>query len=154
MKKNLTMENSTIRVEVIRQLIRKIEDTYALAVELGVDAGIISKIKSNSVIIEPYFIVDLVQRKMGTEISQKSRKRDVVEARQVAVHLLHKYTNLSLERIAQYVNVADHSGVIYHLSKMSGYLEHDERIKVLVNSFDRDIAEFYEKKQLHEGNGL
>lgn len=148
------MENNTIRTEVIRQLIRKMEDAYALAIELGADAGIISKIKSNSVVIEPYFIVDLVQRKLGTEISQKSRKKEVVEARQVAVYLLHKYTPLSLERIAQYVNVADHSGVIYHLSKINGYLEHDERIKVLISSFDKDIAEFYEKKQLHEGNGL
>ena len=146
--------NNTIRTEVIRQLIRRLEETYALAMELGIDTGIVSKIKSNSTIIEPYFIVDLVQRKLGTEISQKSRKKDVVEARQIAVYLLHKYTNLSLERIAQYVNVADHSGVIYHLSKMNGYLAYDERIRVLVSAFDRDIADFYEKKQIHEGNGL
>lgn len=148
------MENSTIRIEVVRQLIRKIEETYALAMELGIDAGIVSKIKSNATIIEPYFIVDLVQRKLGIEISQKSRKKEVVEARQIAVHLLHKYTNLSLEKIAQYVNVADHSGVIYHITKMNGYLAYDERIRVLVSAFDRDIADFYEKKQLHEGNGL
>ena len=148
------MENNTIRVEVIRQLIRKMEETYALAMELGIDAGIISKIKSNSVIIEPYFIVDLVQRKLGTDISKKCRKRDVVEARQVAVHLLHKYTSLSLERIAQYVSVADHSGVIYHLNKISGYLDNDERIRVLVSAFDKDIMEFYEKKQIHESNSL
>ena len=147
-------ENNTIRTEVIRQLIRRMEETYALAMELGIDTGIVSKIKSNSTIIEPYFIVDLVQRKLGAEISQKSRKKDVVEARQIAVYLLHKYTNLSLERIAQYVNVADHSGVIYHLSKMNGYLAYDERIRVLVSAFDRDIADFYEKKQIHEGNGL
>ena len=146
--------NNTIRTEVIRQLIRRLEETYALAMELGIDTGIVSKIKSNSTIIEPYFIVDLVQRKLGTEISQKSRKKDVVEARQIAVYLLHKYTNLSLERIAQYVNVADHSGVIYHLGKMNGYLAYDERIRVLVSAFDRDIADFYEKKQIHEGNGL
>lgn len=148
------MENNTIRIEVVRQLIRKIEETYALAMELGIDAGIVSKIKSNATIIEPYFIVDLVQRKLGTEISQKSRKKEVVEARQVAVHLLHKYTNLSLEKIAQYVNVADHSGVIYHITKMNGYLAYDERIRVLVSAFDKDIADFYEKKQIHEGNGL
>ena len=147
-------ENNTIRTEVIRQLIRRMEEAYALAIELGIDTGIVSKIKSNSTIIEPYFIVDLVQRKLGAEISQKSRKRDVVEARQIAVYLLNKYTNLSLERIAQYVNVADHSGVIYHLSKMNGYLAYDERIRVLVSAFDRDIADFYEKKQIHEGNGL
>ena len=147
-------ENNTIRTEVIRQLIRRLEETYALVMELGIDTGIVSKIKSNSTIIEPYFIVDLVQRKLGAEISQKSRKKDVVEARQIAVYLLHKYTNLSLERIAQYVNVADHSGVIYHLSKMNGYLAYDERIRVLVSAFDRDIADFYEKKQIHEGNGL
>lgn len=148
------MENNTIRTEVIRQLIRRVEETYALAIELGIDTGIVSKIKSNSVIIEPYFIVDLVQRKLGVEISQKSRKKNVVEARQVTVYLLHKYTSLSLERIAQYVNVADHSGVIYHLTKISGYLEHDERISVLIKAFDKDINEFYEKKQLHEGNSL
>ena len=148
------MESNTIRIEVIRQLLRKIEETYTLAMELGIDAGIISKIKSNSKVIEPYFIVDLVQRKLGIEISQKSRKKDVVEARQIAVHLLHKYTSLSLERIAQYVNVSDHSGVIYHINKMNGYLAYDERIRVLISAFDRDIAEFYEKKQIPEGNGL
>lgn len=148
------MENNTIRVELVRQLIRKIEEVQTLAMELGIDTGIISSIKSSSVIIEPYFIVDLVQRKLGADISKKCRKKDVVEARQIAVYLLHKYTSLSYERIAQYVSVADHSGVIYHLNKISGHLKYDERIRVLVSAFDNDITEFYEKKHTHEGNSL
>lgn len=148
------MENNTIRTELIRGLIKRIEESYAVALELGADCGIVAKIKSNTLIIEPYFIVDLVQRKLGVEVSMKSRKREVVEARQVAVYLLHKYSRLSLERIAQYVNVADHSGVIYHLNKITGYLEHDERIMVLVKAFERDINDFYEKKHMNESNSL
>jgi hypothetical protein len=148
------MENNTIRTEIVRGLIKRIEESYAMALELGADCGIVARIKSNALIIEPYFIIDLVQRKLGVEVSTKSRKRDVVEARQVAVYLLHKYSRLSLERIAQYVNVADHSGVIYHLNKIAGYLEHDERISVLVKAFERDINDFYEKKHMNESNGL
>ena len=87
-------------------------------------------------------------------ISQKSRKSNVVEARQIAVYLLHKYTRLSLERVAQYVSLADHSGVLYHLAKIKDHLSYDERIRVLVRSFEKDISEYYEKKNIDESNSI
>jgi hypothetical protein len=148
------MENNTLRIEVVKHILRKIEEAYALAIELGVDCGVVSRINNSSSIIEPYFIVDLVQRKLGVEISKKNRTRGVVEARQVAVYLLNKYSRLSLQRISQYVNVADHSGVIYHLNKINGHLKYDERLQVLIAAFDKDIADFYEKKNLDEGNSI
>jgi chromosomal replication initiator protein len=148
------MESNTLRVEIVKQILRKIEEAYSMAIELGVDCGVVSRIKNSATMIEPYFIVDLVQRKLGVEISKKNRKSNVVEARQVAVYLLHKFSRLSLQRIAQYVNVADHSGVIYHLNKISGHLKYDERLQVLIASFEKDIADFYEKKNNDEGNAI
>lgn len=148
------METNTIRTENIRQLLRRMEELYALAIELGVDCGIVASIKNKASIIEPYFIIDLVQRKLGVDISKKSRKLEVVEARRLAVYLLHRHSRLSLERIAQYVNLADHSGVIYHISKMNDRIACDERIRVLVHAFEKDINDFYEKKNINEGNGI
>jgi chromosomal replication initiator protein len=148
------MESNTLRVEVVKHILKKIEEVYAMAIELGVDCGVVSRINSTANVIEPYFIVDLVQRKLGIEISKKNRSRGVVEARQVAAYLLNKYSRLSLQRIAQYVNVADHSGVIYHLNKINGHLKYDERLQVLIAAFDKDIADFYEKKNLDEGNSI
>jgi chromosomal replication initiator protein len=148
------MESNTLRVEVVKHILKKIEEVYAMAIELGVDCGVVSRINSTANVIEPYFIVDLVQRKLGVEISKKSRTRGVAEARQVAAHLLNKYSRLSLQRIAQYINVADHSGVIYHLNKINGHLKYDERLQVLIAAFDKDITEFYEKKNLDESNGI
>jgi hypothetical protein len=146
------MESSTLRIEIVKQILKKTEEAYAMALELGVDCGVVSRINSKANVIEPYFIVDLVQRKLGVEISKKNRNSNVVEARQVAVYLLHKYSRLSLQRISQYVNVADHSGVIYHLNKINGHLKYDERLQVLIAAFDKDIADFYEKKNLNESN--
>lgn len=148
------MESSTLRIEIVKQILKKIEEAYSMAIELGVDCGVVSRIDSTANVIEPYFIVDLVQRKLGVEISKKNRTRNVVEARQVAVYLLNKYSRLSLNRISQYVNVADHSGVIYHLNKINGHLKYDERLQVLIAAFDKDIADFYEKKNLDEGNSI
>lgn len=148
------MESSTLRIEIVKQILKKIEEAYSMAIELGVDCGVVSRIDSTANVIEPYFIVDLVQRKLGVEISKKNRTRNVVEARQVAVYLLNKYSRLSLNRISQYVNVADHSGVIYHLNKINGHLKYDERLQVLIAAFEKDIADFYEKKNLDEGNSI
>ena len=148
------VEVSSIKVENIRQILKRMEEAYTLAIKLGVDCGIVSPIKIGASITEPYFIVDLVQRKLNVNISQKSRKSNVVEARQIAVYLLHKYTRLSLERIAQYVSLADHSGVLYHLAKIKDHLSYDERIRVLVRSFEKDISEYYEKKNIDESNSI
>jgi len=148
------MESNTLRVEIVKQILKKIEEAYSMAIELGVDCGVVSRINSTANVIEPYFIVDLVQRKLGVEISWKNRKNNVVEARQVAVYLLHKFSRLSLQRIAQYVNVADHSGVIYHLNKINGHLKYDERLQVLIAAFEKDIADFYEQKNTNESNPI
>lgn len=150
----MNQEVTTIRIENIRHLLRRMEEAYTLAIQLGVDCGIVTPIKIGATITEPYFIIDLIQRKLNVVISLKSRKKEIVEARQIAVYLLHKYTRLSLERIAQYVCLSDHSGVLYHLTKIEDNVATDERVRVLVRSFEMDISNYYEKKNINEGNSI
>lgn len=56
-----------------------------------------------------------------TKIKQKTRKREVVEARQAAMYLLGTFTKMSLKRIGLEFGGRDHSTVI-HAKKVVGDL--------------------------------
>ncbi|MEL6413198.1 MAG: helix-turn-helix domain-containing protein, partial [Bacteroidota bacterium] len=53
----------------------------------------------------------------------KSRKREVVLARQTAMYLSKKYTNHSLKSIGDYFGGRDHSTVIHALQTINDLLD-------------------------------
>jgi chromosomal replication initiator protein len=150
-EKEMTAE---VRTENIRQLLRKVDEVMKLAQEIGIDSGILGSIVSNAVVIEPYQIIDLVQKKLKVNVSKKDRSRETIEARQVAIYLLRKFSRLPLQRIGQYVALADHSGVLHHLKVMEGYLSYDERLQRLIESFESDIYTHHEKQRDEQSNGI
>ena len=57
-------------------------------------------------------------------IMGRSRKRDIVTARQVSVYLAQKYTKMPSSRIGRLIGGRDHSTVIYSCSQV------EQRMKV------------------------
>lgn len=138
---------SIVKIDSIKLLIKKAEEFHSLALEIGIDTGLIEAIAGDSVIVEPYYIVELVQRRMGVDIKKESRKKEIIDARRIAAWLLHKYSRLSLKKIMVYVNLRDHSTVLYHIKTLNGYLEHDEYIQHVVSGLEEDIINFYNRKK-------
>lgn len=150
-EKEMTAE---VRTENIRLLLRRVDEVMKLAQEIGIDSGILESIASNAVVIEPYQIIDLVQKKLKVNVSKKNRSRETIEARQVAIYLLRKFSKLTFNRIGQYVALADHSGVMHHLKVLEGYLSYDERLQKLIESFEADIYTYHEKQRDEQSNSI
>ena len=60
----------------------------------------------------------------ATAVNSKSRKRDLVVARQVSMFLAQKYTKIPASRIGRLVGNRDHSTVIHSCSQV------EQRLKV------------------------
>ncbi len=63
------------------------------------------------------------------DLKSKSRKKELVIARQVAMHLAKAYTNHSLKSIGAYFGGRDHSTVIHALQAVNDMLTTDQQFK-------------------------
>jgi chromosomal replication initiator protein len=139
---------SQVKLDSIRLLINKAEEFHSLALEIGIDTGLIEAIAGSSAIVEASFIVELVEGRLNVEVKSKNRKKETVEARRIIAWLLRKYSRLSLQKIMLYVNLKDHSTVLHHIKTLNNYLEHDEYLQHLVAGLEQDIVCFYNKKKI------
>lgn len=82
-------------------------------------------------------IINTVCKHYGLEnsaIHTKSRKREVVQARQVAMYLAKNHTDLSTSKIGKFIGNKDHATVLHACKTVKGQLEVDK-------SFNSDIKE-------------
>lgn len=74
-----------------------------------------------------------------TAVNSRSRKHDIVLARQVSMYLAQKYTKMPASRIGKLVGNRDHSTVIHSCSQIEKKLQVDKRftaeISTIENSF-------------------
>ena len=75
----------------------------------------------------------------ASSVNSKSRKRDLVVARQVSMYLSQKYTRMPASRIGKLIGNRDHSTVIHSCSAVEKRLKVDkefaEEISSIENSF-------------------
>ena len=60
----------------------------------------------------------------------KSRKHEIALARQMAIFIARKYTNLSLKEIGKEFGNRDHSTVLHSCTAIQNYLDTDQRMQV------------------------
>ena len=72
-------------------------------------------------------------------LKSKSRKRELVAARQVAMFFAKKYTNHSLKSIGYYFGGRDHSTVIHALQAVNDMLDTEPRFKIAFKDLQRKI---------------
>ena len=73
------------------------------------------------------------------DLKSKSRKKELVVARQVAMYFSKQYTNHSLKSIGHYFGGRDHSTVIHALQAVSNALDTEPHFKVSFNELQQKI---------------
>lgn len=97
--------------------------------------------------IEKEVDIDKIQRSVSSyfaisvdDLKDKTRKKEVATARQVAMYFAKEYTDYSLKQIGQYFGGRDHSTVIHAVQCVHNLIDTDK-------SFKRTVEDL--KKQLH-----
>lgn len=103
--------------------------------------------KSDNISIDG--IMKTISRELNvkpSEIRSKSRSRNIVSARRVAIYLARELTPMSMPQIAQYFGMKDHSTVSHTMKKIHSLLEEDENFKVKINELYNKISAMPLKK--------
>lgn len=75
-----------------------------------------------------------------SEIRSKSRSRNIVSARRIAIYLTRELTPMSMPQIAQYFGMKDHSTVSHTMKKITMLFEEDESFKIKIQELQNKIA--------------
>lgn len=75
-----------------------------------------------------------------TEMKSKSRKRERVEARQMCMYLLRKYTKLSLKKIGDMFGGRDHTTAIHARETIKDLIHTEPNIKQTVQKIEHRLA--------------
>ncbi len=89
------------------------------------------------------YIVNVVCNHLNIPIEEfysKSKKREMVQARQLAMHFAKKYTKCSLATIGQQCGGKDHATVIHALKTVSNLLETDKQFRTLATEIEKNIG--------------
>ncbi|MDR2691431.1 MAG: chromosomal replication initiator protein DnaA [Dysgonamonadaceae bacterium] len=112
--------NREIDLELAKRVVSK-------AVKIEKKQITIEKIQD---VVSTYFNIDL------KEIHSKSRKREIVQARQVAMFLSKKYTDYSYSRIGSLVGKRDHATVLHACRTIQDFLDIDKAFRAAMNNIE------------------
>jgi chromosomal replication initiator protein len=87
-------------------------------------------------------IKELVAREMNIDLEMvngKSRKREIVIARQLAMYLCKSFTDKSLKAIGEHFGGKDHSTVIYSCKAIQDMIETDARFAEKVEQMEHNL---------------
>ena len=88
------------------------------------------------------FLLKRVAKEFGLspkELKSKSRARQLVHARQMAMSLIQKNTSLSLKKIGEAFGDRDHTTVLHSIKKCTFHLENNSDFKKVFNKISKDI---------------
>ena len=88
-------------------------------------------------------ILNLVVQTFGVDmksINSKSRKKEIVQARQAAMHLCHEHTTQSIVRIGTIVGGRDHATVLSALKKVQDMLKTDANFRIKYESIKSQLC--------------
>lgn len=86
------------------------------------------------------YIINVVCDEMGTsrdDFFTSSRKRNVVQARQLSMYLSKKYTKSSLIVIGEQCGGRDHATVIHALKTVANLLDTDKQFKAMADNIEK-----------------
>lgn len=74
------------------------------------------------------------------DIQTKSRRREVVQARQIAMYLSRKYTKNSLSTIGEQIGNRDHATVLYACKAVADLLKYDKSFRQSVENIESALS--------------
>ncbi len=72
-------------------------------------------------------------------INSKTRKREIVQARQLAMYFSKKHTKSSLATIGLHCGNKDHATVLHAVRTVNNLMETDKQFKIYVNELDKKL---------------
>ena len=72
-------------------------------------------------------------------LQTKTRKREVVQARQLAMYFCKNYTKYSLSYIGSQIGKKDHATVLYACKAVTDLIETDRNFKIQVEEIQRKL---------------
>lgn len=153
-------EGLTISEDVIEYIARNATDNvrdlegvinsllaHSIAFNRPIDQELTSRVmrmivKIESRVITCENILNLVISTFGVDmksINSKSRKKEIVQARQAAMHLCHQYTTQSVVRIGTIVGGRDHATVLSAFKKVEDMLETDPAFKAKYDAVEEQL---------------
>ena len=157
LKNKIKHDGLPISDEVIEFVARNVSDNVrdlegvlaslmfrATALNREISLDLAEKVLSTSVNIEKKQItIELIQEKvcdyynMDVKLLQaKTRKREIVQARQISMYLAKKYTDCSLAKIGSMLGKKDHATVLHACKTISDLMEIDKTIKSNVDEIE------------------
>ena len=97
---------------------------------------------SNEYIPTPESIIEYISKYFGIEpdvLQGQSRSRDITNARQIAMYLIRRMTNLSLKDIGKALGNRDHSTVMHSLEKVEAQMRSDPAFAETVKEITTNI---------------
>lgn len=92
--------------------------------------------------VEPAVVLALVARAFGVgvaDLTGTSRKRETVQARQVAMYLLREVLDMSFAHVGEHLGGKDHATAIYGVRKITDLLQEDEELQRQVGSLQERL---------------
>jgi len=103
-----------------------------------------SKPRAVERIVEPSVIKRIIEDKYDVDITKRTRKREYIFPRSVTSYFLHKYTLLTLNKIAIHVGVNDHATVLNHIKKINDLRDVYPEIQAELDEIDDKIKNHYD----------
>ncbi len=94
-------------------------------------------------IITPEYILDIVCDHFSTDkqdIVSSKRTKELVYPRQIAMYLMKKLTNCSLDYIGNILGGKDHSTIIHGIKKVSSELENNEELNHDISVLEKKLS--------------
>jgi len=115
---------------------------YSVVYNSPIDMKLAESVLKRAVQIDnsPLTVDDIIEKVCGyfnvsqDGIATKSRKRELVTARQVSMYLAQKYTKLPAQRIGKLVGGRDHSTVIHSCNQVEQRMQSDANFKKDIDS--------------------
>ena len=139
-------ENVTANVRQIEGVLNKIlaySDLMGVMDEEAIMKALEDVVKnSNEYIPTPEAIIEYIAKYFELEpetLQGQSRGRDVVNARQIAMYLIRRMTNMSLKDIGKSFGGRDHTTVLHSLDKVEAQMRSDTAFAETVKEITTNI---------------
>jgi chromosomal replication initiator protein len=121
---------------------------YSVVYNCDIDLNLAQKVLRNAIKIEHApLTVDLILRKTcehfnvsQDDVFSATRKKAIVQVRQIAMYLAQKHTKLSTSAIGAEIGKRDHATVLHSITAVESHICTDKKFKAEVEAIDASLT--------------
>ncbi|NLK66125.1 MAG: chromosomal replication initiator protein DnaA [Campylobacteraceae bacterium] len=125
----LNMYSNMLRVEITLEFVKNI---------------LKDQIREKKEVINLEDVIETLSKELNvkpSDIKNKSRKKEIVEARRIGIYLARKLTLNSMPGIAKFFSLKDHSAVSHNIKKITELMDADEYLKTRIDEIENKILQ-------------